>query len=548
MLTELQIENLGVIESLQVSFGTGFSVFTGETGAGKTMLVEAISLLVGGRTDPSVVRAGATEARVEGRFVRTTESGEEEVVLSRIIPVEGRSRAYINGRMATVASLAEAGIDLVDIHGQHSHQRLLGAATQRAALDRFANIDLTGLREARSRVTEIDAALAAFGGDERSRAREIDLLRFQSQEILGALILGPNEESDLLEEETILADANSHREALWQAYSEVTQDSGVLDLLGKARSAVQSKASLQALAERVSAIIVETEELASDLRTQAENAEENPERLAEIGARRHLLRDIMRKYGANLEDAIAYGLESSNRLAELEGYEENVRRLLEQREEALKKLAASARAVAKARRTAAPLLAAQVESRLQTLALPHASIVVEIEASKEDIDAGDAVVFLLSANPGSPLLPLTKVASGGELARTMLALRLVLSEEPGTLVFDEVDAGIGGAAAVAVATALSDLGRLHQVLAVTHLPQVAAAAHHQIAVTKEVREGLTFGAAPTLSAEERVQEVARMLSGGVADQSARQHASDLIEQLGAPKAAPKQPRSKTQTR
>jgi len=154
----------------------------------------------------------------------------------------------------------------------------------------------------------------------------------------------------------------------------------------------------------------------------------------------------------------------------------------------------------------------------------------------------------LSANPGSPLLPLTKVASGGELARTMLALRLVLSEEPGTLVFDEVDAGIGGAAAVAVATALSDLGRLHQVLAVTHLPQVAAAAHHQIAVTKEVREGLTFGAATTLSAEERVQEVARMLSGGVADQSARQHASDLIEQLGAPKAAPKQPRSKTQTR
>ncbi|MSO60238.1 MAG: DNA repair protein RecN [Ilumatobacteraceae bacterium] len=546
MLTELQIENLGVIEFLQVSFGPGFSVFTGETGTGKTMLVEAISLLVGGRADASVVRAGATESRVEGRFVRTTANGtEEEIVLSRVVPVEGRSRAYINGRMATVASLAEAGIDLVDIHGQHAHQRLLGAPTQRAALDRFANIDLTGLRDSRSRVTEIDAALAAFGGDERARAREIDLLRFQSEEILGALIVGPNEESDLLQEETVLADAGSHREALWLAYSEITQDSGVLDLLGRARGAVQSKASLQSIVQRLTEVMVEAEELATDIRAQAENAEENPERLAEIGARRHLLRDFMRKYGANLEDVIAYGIEASTRLQELEGYDERVRGLLEQRVDAITNLAASAQAVAKARRVAAPRLAAQVEAQLQTLAMPNATLVVEVQSSNEDIDAGDGVVFLLSANPGSPLLPLTKVASGGELARTMLALRLVLSEEPGSLVFDEVDAGIGGAAAVAVASALAQLGRHHQVLAVTHLPQVGAAAHHQIAVTKEIRDGLTFGAAKTLTAEERVLEIARMLSGGVADQSARQHASDLIEQLGTIKTSPKQPRSKT---
>ena len=546
MLTELQIENLGVIETLQVSFEKGFSVFTGETGAGKTMLVEAISLLVGGRADASVVRAGALESRVEGRFVRLDANGsEEEIVLSRVVPIEGRSRAYINGRMATVASLAEVGIDLVDIHGQHAHQRLLGAATQRAALDRFASIDLKDLRESRSRVTEIDAALAAFGGDERARAREIDLLRFQSEEILGACIVGPNEETELLQEEMILADASSYREALWRAHLEVTQDSGVLDLLGRARQALQSKGSLQPLVERLSEVIVEAEEIASDIRSQAENAQENPERLAEIGSRRHLLRDIMRKYGASLEDVIAYGLESSTRLQELEGYDEHVRDLTEQRLAAMASLAASAQAVAKARRAAAPQLATRVEEKLRTLAMPNASIVVEVQPTNEDIDAGDGVVFLLSANPGSPLLPLTKVASGGELARTMLALRLVLTEEPGSLVFDEVDAGIGGAAAVAVASALAQLGRHHQVLAVTHLPQVAAAANNQISVTKEVRGGLTFGAAQTLSADERVLEIARMLSGGVADQSARQHASDLIEQLGSPKAPRKQPRTKS---
>ncbi|MCU1359364.1 MAG: recN, partial [Ilumatobacteraceae bacterium] len=173
MLIELHIEDLGVISSLDVVFGPGLTVFTGETGAGKTMLVEAIGLLVGGRADASVVRAGATEARVEGRFV----DGDDEVVLARVVPIEGRSRAYVNGRLATVANLAEHGAVLVDIHGQHAHQSLLGAAVQRGALDRYASIDLEPLRRARGRLTELDAALAALGGDARVRAREIDLLR-----------------------------------------------------------------------------------------------------------------------------------------------------------------------------------------------------------------------------------------------------------------------------------------------------------------------------------------------------------------------------------
>ncbi len=210
MLTELHIENLGVIERIEIMLGPGLTAVTGETGAGKTMLVEAIELLVGGRADASMVRHGAAEARIDGRLVSVDG---EEIVLTRVIPADGRSRAYLNGRLATVATLAEAAADIVDLHGQHAHQSLLSTATQRAALDEYGRIDLGPLRAARARLTEIDAGLAALGGDERARAREIDLLRFQVEELSSADIVDANEDEGLDAEESVLADASAHREA-----------------------------------------------------------------------------------------------------------------------------------------------------------------------------------------------------------------------------------------------------------------------------------------------------------------------------------------------
>ena len=519
MLTELHIENLGVIDTLDLQLSEGLVALTGETGAGKTMIVEAINLLVGGRADAGMVRPGSNEARVEGRFV----FGDEEVILCRTIPLDGRSRAYVNGRLATVGQLAEHGLDLVDMHGQHAHQSLLGAKAQREALDAYAKVDLEPLRNARAVVTEIDAALATLGGDDRMRAREIDLLRFQVNEIIEAALQGADEDEQLSREEDVLADAVNYREALWKAVASLSEESGATDNLGNAVSALSNKEPFAGFVSRLKALQSELEDLSADIRDEADSIEENPSRLDEVRQRRQLLVDLRRKYGDSLEEVIAFGDESAVRLAELESFEARAATLDQERAVAVRKLEAAQAVVGKARRDGAAPLAQHVQKNLRTLAMAHAVIDVSVGQ-----DPGDEVVFLLAANPGSPVMPLTKVASGGELARTMLALRLVLSSGPNTLVFDEVDAGIGGEAAVAVAQALALLGKRHQVLVVTHLPQVAAAGHAHIQVSKSVRSGKTYAQAATLGEEERVAEIARMLSGGVAEATALEHARELL--------------------
>ncbi len=520
MLSELHIENLGVIEKLDLSIGEGLVALTGETGAGKTMLVEAIDLLVGGRADASVVRTGCEEARVEGRFV----TDENEVILCRVVPITGRSRAYINGRLATVAQLAEYGADLVDLHGQHAHQSLLGASAQRLALDHFCGVDLEPLRSARAELTEIEALLATLGGDERARAREIDLLRFQVKEIADAGLRSANEDEDLSRSEDVLADAVAHREALYASASALQDDDGASDVVGRSIAEISHRETFVLFVERLKNLQAEIDDVAREMRDVAESIEEDPAKLEEVRQRRHLLVDLRRKYGESLSEVIAYGDESGLRLNELESFEARAATLDAERAAAMQQLRAAEKVVGEARRAAAPKLAKAVQLHLRTLAMAHA--VVEVSVGD---DPGDEVTFLLAANPGSPPLPLTKVASGGELARTMLALRLVLTQGPSTLVFDEVDAGIGGEAAVAVAGALAQLGHRHQVLVVTHLAQVAAAAHRQIRVSKTVKSKQTFAEASELADQDRVGEIARMLSGGMAEEAALNYASELLK-------------------
>ena len=533
MLVELSIENLGIIESSRLTFDSGFTAFTGETGAGKTMLVEAIGLVVGQRADVSVIRDGAEEARVEARFVTSGPDGDVETILCRVLHREGRSRAYINDRMATVATLAEVGQSLVDIHGQHAHQRLMSASVQRDSLDAFGKVDTSALREAREAVTQIDANLAALGGDEKSRVREIDLLSFQCEEIENAGLSRPDEDQALSREEDELGDVVRHQEALLKVSALLSDDGNTVDLLGQVSRALSPITSMSEIRERVENLLAELNDISHTVRGAAENSEENPERLEEIRLRRQALRDLVRKYGDTIADVMAFGAEARTRLNELLSYSERVQELESSRANALKVLHSRQLEVGRQRRKTAPGLAAAVEKRLRLLALPHATIQVAVGDEGSD-PSGEAVSFMLAANPGSAPMPITKVASGGELARVMLALRLVLTTDPATMVFDEVDAGIGGAAAVAVAQALRELGTDHQVFAVTHLAQVAASAHSHIVVAKSVKSGKTYGRATKVLQEDRVGEIARMLSGGIADESALTHAQEILNTLGAP--------------
>ena len=525
VLTELHIENLGVIERLELTLSTGLTALTGETGAGKTMLVEAIELLVGGRANNAMVRQGAAEARVDGRFIAADGT---ETILSRVIPAEGRSRAYVNGRLATATLLAESAANSVDLHGQHAHQDLLSISAQRAALDEYGKVDLDPLRSLRGRLAEIDAASATLGGDARARAREIDLLRYQIAELDAANVVEAREDLLLDAEESLLADAVAHREAGATAYALLADDDGARDFLAQALLSLDGRRPFTTQAEGLRGVLAEVDDLIAEVRDISESIDESPDRLAELRERRQLMNDLQRKYGDGLSAVMAFHAEAEDRLRQLESFDERSAVLDAQRQSLLAEERAVAEAVGRARRAAAPKLAAAVQKRLRTLAMPNAAVAVEVDGD----NPGDRVQFLFAANPGSPLLPLTRVASGGELARTMLALRLVLSAASGiraneTLVFDEVDAGIGGEAAQSIGDALAALGRHHQVLVVTHLAQVAAAADTHVSVSKKIENGATFATAQHLPADERVDEIARMLSGS-STHLAREHARELL--------------------
>ena len=574
MLVELRVAGLGVIEDQTILLGPGLTALTGETGAGKTLLVDAISLLTGAPSDPSLVGPGADQAVVEGRFegcpsrlVRGPDQDDDgsgrsvgaqqanlEVVLTRVIPAGGRSRCYIDGRMASMSQLGAVGQALVDIHGQHAHQSLLSASAQRDALDRAAGIDSSEVAGWRRTVREVTAARDELGGDPHERARRLDLLSYQLREIDAAGLDDPDEDRALMEEEELLADAGGLAEAAAAAWEGLAGDLGVVERLGGVVSATAGRRPLTDLHDRLAALQQELSDAAGQARRLAESVEDDPERLAAIGERRRVLTELRRKYGGTLDEVIAYREELRRRVDELAAHDQRAAEVEAELDRADKELTAALERLWDARRAAAPVLSRAVEDRLRELAMPRAGFDIEIGPDP----ASESVTWMLAANPGQPLLPLAKVASGGELSRAMLATRLVMGPagagaggHPGTddpphgrvtLVFDEVDAGIGGEAAIAVGRALAALGRDHQVLVVTHLAQVAAFAATQINVSKEVVGGAggeerTVASATPLDGENRIVELARMLSGRPGSDSARRHAEELLAAARAEAAA-----------
>ena len=425
MLREIRIQNLGVIDDAVLELSAGLNVVTGETGAGKTLLVTAIELLVGGRADATVVRPGAVEARVDGRFV---DAEGAEVVLSRVIPADGRSRAYVNGRPAPVAALAELGAALVDLHGQHAHQSLLAPATQRAALDAFAGVDLGPLLAARAEVARIDDALAALGGDPRVLARELDLVRFQVQELDAAGLVDVDEEAALRDEEELLADAEAARRAGATVHDLLLEDGGAADAVANACAALSGRPAFTELEARLRVSAVELQDIGAEARARGEALEDDPERLTAIQRRRAALHDLRRKYGETLADVMAYAAEARARAAELASHDDLAAALDAERVVAHAAVVAAAEVVAETRREAAPALAAKVQERLQVLAMAGAIVSVEVGGD----GPADEIRFLLAANRGEPALPLAKVASGGELARAMLARAILESVRDST--------------------------------------------------------------------------------------------------------------------
>ena len=524
LLTELAVRNLGVIDELSIVLGAGMTAVTGETGAGKTLVVGAIDLLTGGRADAALVKPGAPQAEIEGRFV----TDDEEVVVRRVIPRDGRSRAYIDGHLATVGALGEMGLGLIDLHGQHAHQSLLQDRVQRAALDQFGAVNTVGLESLVDDLRAIDAGLEELGGDARARFREIDLLRHQLAEIDGAAIADPGEDERLDRDESVLADAAAHRHAAALAIGLLGADGAVPEGLGRAQAALAGREPFVELVERIADASAEIADIAAEARVRSESIDDDPAALALLRDRRQLLAGLRRKYGSTLGEVLDFRSEAAGRLTELEAYTDRAASLERRRSDVSARLDAERSRVLSERSAVAPRLAAAVEEHLAKLAMPGARLVVAVGGG-----AGEQVSFKLAANLGHEPLPLRKVASGGELARTMLALRLVLTAGPPTLVFDEVDAGVGGTAAQAVGRSLAQLTDAHQVIVVTHLPQVAASADHHVALEKSDARGSAVVRLRRLDGEDRLTELSRMLSGSPRSASARQHAEELLEVAAA---------------
>ena len=581
MLEELRISSLGVIDSSTLELGPGLTVITGETGAGKTMVVTALGLLLGGRADSGAVRSGAKQARVEGvvstgslddfRHAVEESGGEvedDQVVLARNVAAQGRSRAWVGGASVPVTTLAEIAEPLVAVHGQSDQHRLLKAGAQRASLDRFAGAELAEAAEAYAglwaELAATERTLAEVIGSARERAREADQLRFGLGEV-EAVDPRPGEDAELAAEETRLGFADTLRTAAEQAREALSSDEGATDALATTSAARQAlegvrehDATAGELADRIAELGHLLVDVAGDVASYAASLDTDPARLAAVSERRAALTALTRKYGETIDEVLAWAEDGAKRLLDLEDTGGRITELETRRDRIRGELGALAATLSSRRTEAATRLGAAVSDELTSLAMPHATVTVAVTqnpAPAPETPAGpvlevdgrwlragshgvDDVEFLLAANTGADARPLHKGASGGELSRVMLALEVSLAETGSvpTFVFDEVDAGVGGKAAIEVGRRLAALARTSQVLVVTHLPQVAAYADRHVVVHKSSDGSVTTSGLVSLDEASRERELSRMLAGVEDSASARAHARELLE-AAAPERA-----------
>jgi DNA repair protein RecN (Recombination protein N) len=561
MLLELHIRNFAIIEEAHLEFGAGLNVLSGETGAGKTIILSALGLLLGSRASPDMIRAGEKEAVVEGLFElegeaaipelaeRKSDGERRQLIVRRVIAEGGgRSRVTIDGELATVQSLGKIGVSLVQVYGQHEQHSLLRAESHREILDRYANLDeeLAAYRERYAHAEEIRSRLHELNRRERERADLLELARFRALELeRAALVAG--EDEDLARQRTVLANAGKLAAAALDAEQALYgADGAAADTVARAEARLTEAATLDSklgdALEMIKSARANLEEAARTLGAYASKIEADPARLEEIDNRLQEVTRLKRKYGGSIDTALETLERSRAEIGELEGIGESKAQVEAAMTSALDELAAHANKLSSIRKRAAADLGRKMETELKSLGMRSPGFEPRLAALADD-EAGfvhdgialgpfgsDTIEFHLSPNVGQPAMPLLKIASGGELSRVMLALKRLEAQRRGvaTMIFDEVDAGIGGAVAQVVGRKLKQLSRFHQILCVTHLAQIAAFADRHLTVEKEERRGSTRSRVAVLEPGDRTEEIARMLGGEVSDKF-RRAARELLE-------------------
>jgi len=565
VLLEISIRNFALIDSVRLGLSPGLNVLTGETGAGKSIIIDAVELALGSRASTEVIRTGADKAVVDvvfdvmdspevGRLVAEMglgEAADPTLVLSREVPADGRTSCRVNGRTVNLSVLRELTEHLIDIHGQHEHQSLLRPERHVDVLDAFGGDDAAALR------AEVYAAYRAWqetldeirslAGDERDRARRQDLLRFQADEIERAK-LRDGEEEDLLGERRLLGNAEKRHEAAAQAYACLySADSGpgsAHDQLGRALAALEEVAAVDpAVAPTLDAVrqaAVQIDEASRDVRQYRDAVFFDPGRLAEVESRLDLIASLKRKYGSTVAEVLTFGREARAELERLDNSAELLARLEGQARDRRAQLGTVAARLGELRRRLAGELEATIVTSLGDLGMKKTLFGVGLEPEDPPGPKGaEKVEFLFSPNPGEPPKPLSRIASGGEMSRVMLALKAILAEtdEIGTMIFDEIDTGVGGGAAQAVGEKLATIALARQVVCVTHLARIASVADAHHLIEKETSGGRTETKVKTLGPKDRVAEVARMLAGHPPTPITLANAKEMLEQGTAAKSA-----------
>lgn len=542
-----------MIDELDLELGPGLNVLTGETGAGKSIIVEAINIALGERADAEVVRSGCNRAVVEmvvdvsasaqamcslGEAGLAPEDG--RIVVSREVQKSGKSQCRISGRPVTLSFVKDITDRLVDTHGQHDHQFLLRPDRHLEVLDARcgeAVLSLAGrVAEGYARLRQLERELDQLQSDERERVRSIDLYQFQIREISDAK-LTPGEEEELLAERLRLANAeklHAGASAAFESMGDRTGEGCALDTIGEAVVALQGLSQLDAklgpLTDSLQAAVYQVEDVARELRAYRDAIEFNPQRLQAVEDRLDLIRALKRKYGETIEEIVEYGRDLERRLELLTHSEERSSELAKEIEAVKAEVMGIAEELSALRRKGASAFAQAVELELEGLGMPKAVFHVALERHDLDETGIDGVEFLFSANPGEPPRPLGRIASGGEMSRVMLAIKSIMASSVGmpTLIFDEIDVGVGGRTAEVIGRKLDSLAEKAQVLCVTHLPHIASGAGEHFYIEKKLADGRTVVRVRRLTNEERVEELARMLGGAKPSQTAIEHAKEML--------------------
>ncbi|MBC1392101.1 DNA repair protein RecN [Listeria innocua] len=555
MLQEMTIKNFAIIESLSLTFQEGMTVLTGETGAGKSIIIDALGLLVGGRGSTDFIRHGEERLELQGLFALAEDNlacrnallengidaSDDMVVLERSLFRSGKNSCRINGKLVTTVLLRQIGSKLIDIHSQHEHQELMNEEFHLSLLDRFSADKIKpALTKYQTNFKEYQTILREWQNwtkNERELAQRLDMLRFQQQEIENAN-LQAGEEDRLLEQKNVLANFEKLNENLQGAYTAIQGEPGGLEFIGEAMRQMEAAASIhtdyKAVSEAISSSYYMLEDSMSQIRQSLDQLEFQPEELNQIESRLNDLNQLKRKYGKTIEDIIQYEKEISTEMEKLTDSESHVGHLETKMATLKTELTKQASTLTDIRKKAAATLEKQIKQELNQLYMEKAIFSVHFESDKTELtESGqDSVVFYMSTNPGEPLKPLAKIASGGELSRMMLALKTIFSRHQGitSIIFDEVDTGVSGRVGQAIAEKIYAVSVDSQVLCISHLPQVAAMANHHYYITKKVQNKRTTTSVTILKGEQKVEEISRMIAGIEVTELTKQHAKEMIQQ------------------